>query len=221
MFCVHIKVLFGPSDDWSQAVALVREKYRRSFDAEVKPNPDCFIVCTVDDGIGAGASKVVACAGLRFSSEGRLFSEQYIDEPIEQIISRVEWRPASRDAIVEVGSLASIEHRAGTELVRVIPILTSCLGKRYILCTITASLKLIFDAVGLDFQPIRSAEVTRLGPGEQDKWGSYYEQRPQTGYIRLDAIAEMFARNEGRSRFSALNLRLEEHRRAERYNEAP
>ncbi|MGK3992699.1 thermostable hemolysin [Sorangium sp. So ce1024] len=215
---MQFKVSFGPSDDWSQAVDLVRQKYRRSFGAEVMPNPDCFVVCTTEP--GAGAPKVVACAGLTFSSDSRLFSEQYIDEPIEQVISALERRPASRDAIVEVGSLASVEHRAGTELVRVVPILAWCLGKRYILCTITANLKLIFDAVGLNFQPVRGADAARLGDGAHEKWGSYYDQRPQTGYIRLDAIAEVFSRSTGRYRFSALDLRLEEHRRAERYHEA-
>ncbi len=218
---MHIKFSFGSSDDWSQAVDLVRQKYRRSFGAEVKPNPDCFVVCTADHGVGAGASEVVACAGITFSSDARLFSEQYLDEPIERIISRSERRPASRDAIVEVGPLASVEHRAGTELIRAVPILSWCLGKRYILCTITENLMLIFDAVGLNFQPIRGAEAARLGDGERERWGSYYEQRPQTGYIRLDAIADMFARNTGRYRFAALDIRLEEHRRAEHYNEAP
>ncbi|WP_437630016.1 thermostable hemolysin [Sorangium sp. So ce854] len=217
---MHFKVSFAPSDDWSQAVDLVRQKYRRSFGAEVTPSPDCFIVCTIERGPGVGASKVVACAGLTFSSGARLFSEQYIDEPIEQVISALERRPASRDAIVEVGSLASTEHRAGTELIRVVPILAWCLGKRYILCTVTADLKLIFDAVGLNFQPVRGADVARLGGGEQERWGSYYDQRPETGYIRLDAIAEVFSRSTGRYRFSALDLRLEEHRRAERYHEA-
>ncbi|WP_437730218.1 thermostable hemolysin [Sorangium sp. So ce1335] len=217
---MHIKVSFGSSDDWSQAVDLVRQKYRRSFGAEVRPNPDCFVVCTTDHGLGAAPSKVVACAGLTFSSGDRLFSEQYIDEPIEQVISALERQPVSRDAIVEVGSLASIEHRAGTELIRAVPILAWCLGKKYILCTITANLKIIFDAVGLNFQPVRGADAARLGEGAQERWGSYYEQRPQTGYIRLDAIADMFARNTGRYRFSALDLRLEEQRRAERYHEA-
>ena len=217
---MQINVSFEPSDAFCQAVDLVRQKYRRSFGAEVQPNPDCFIVCATDHGLGDGASKVVACAGITFSSDARLFSEQYIDEPIEQILSTVERRPVSRDAIVEVGSLASVEHRAGTELIRVVPILAWCLGKRYILCTITANLKLIFDAVGLNFQPIRGADVARLGAGAQERWGSYYEQRPQTGFIRLEAIAEMFSRNTGRYRFAALDLRLQEHRRAERYHEA-
>ncbi|WP_433926650.1 thermostable hemolysin [Sorangium cellulosum] len=217
---MQINVSFEPGDAFRQAVDLVRQKYRRSFGAEVQPNPDCFIVCSTDHGLGAGASKVVACAGITFSSDARLFSEQYIDEPIEQVLSTVERRPVSRDAIVEVGSLASVEHRAGTELIRVVPILARCLGKRYILCTITANLKLIFDAVGLNFQPIQVADVDRLGAGSQEKWGSYYEQRPQTGFIRLEAIAEMFSRNTGRYRFAALDLRLEEHRRAERYHEA-
>ncbi|WP_437814903.1 thermostable hemolysin [Sorangium sp. So ce1078] len=217
---MRIKVSFGSSDDWSQAVDLVRQKYRRSYGAEVMPNPDCFVICTADHGLGAGASKVVACAGMTFSSDARLFSEQYLDEPIEQTISRMERLPAGRDEIVEVGSLASVERRAGTELIRAVPILAWCLGKRYILCTITASLKLIFDAVGLNFQPIRGADADRLGAGTRDRWGSYYDQRPQTGYIRLDAIAEMFARNTGRYRFTALDLSLEEHRRAERYHEA-
>lgn len=217
---MRIKVAFGPSDDWSQAVDLVRQKYRRSFGAEVMPTPDCFVVCTADHSLGAGASKVVACAGMTFSSGARLFSEQYLDEPIEDSISRLELLPASRDAIVEVGSLASVERRAGTELIRAVPILAWCLGKKYILCTITASLKLIFDAVGLNFQPIRGAEAERLGAGAQERWGSYYDQTPQTGYIRLDAIAEMFARNTGRYRFTALDLDLEDHRRAERYDEA-
>lgn len=129
---MKIRIVPKSSNDWSKALNLVREKYKRTFGADVLPNPDYFVVCVLPSEVSDGDTQIVACAGLTFSSTAPLFSEQYLDEPIERLISRLEGKSVSRNAIVEVGSLASLKHNIGTELVKVLPILIWCLGKQYI-----------------------------------------------------------------------------------------
>src|ERR1041385_6977632 len=129
---MEIGIAFENSEDWTRAAALVRDKYQRSFGAEVMPRPDCFAICNTRPRLGDQTVKTAACAGVTFAESRTLFSETYLDDPIDVVLSRLEGEPIQRSAIAEIGSLASIERYAGVELVKVLPILTWCLRRQYV-----------------------------------------------------------------------------------------
>lgn len=70
------------SRGYAQGCLLVREKYRATFSADVEPRPDCFVLARK----APDAAMPSAVAGLTFANRGVLFSERYLDEPIERLI---------------------------------------------------------------------------------------------------------------------------------------
>ncbi|KYC40901.1 hypothetical protein WA1_25115 [Scytonema hofmannii PCC 7110] len=205
---MKIKIVTRNSKDWNKALNLVTQKYKHTFGADVLPNPDYFVVCVLSSEFSDRDTQIVACAGMTFSSKASFFSEQYLDEPIERIVSRFEGKTVSRNKIVEIGSLASVQNKIGIELVKIVPIITWCMGKEYIFCTVTKQIRRIFDCMELHFEPIQLSEYGRLGESAKEQWGNYYDNLPKTGFIRLSQISSLFSKNTGRYHFSNLEIAL-------------
>ncbi|QRN98750.1 thermostable hemolysin [Archangium violaceum] len=180
---------------------LVREKYASSYGADVMPRPDAFLAGFMDENPGT-PHKVDACAGLTFGSDRPFFSERYLDESVESAITRRFGVAPDRKRIVEVGSLASGKGGAGSEIIRLTPLVTWCLGMQYILCTATLALATTLARLSIPFTPIQAAEISRLDPSEQSQWGTYYESGPKAGVISLKDIAALFANSTGRYSFA-------------------
>lgn len=191
---MKIKIISKSSKDWHQAVNLVRNKYLRTFNADVLPNPDYFWVSTLPsqrNNDNNDNTQIVACVGMTFGYK-KFFSEQYLDESIEQILARLEGKPVSRDRIAEIGSLGAIDYGIGSELLRsAYPIFRS-LGKQYILCTATKPLKRILHKLSFHFEPIQISDYRRLGENAKEKWGKYYDKLPETGILTFKGEPKSF-----------------------------
>jgi len=191
---------------WLDAADLVGKSYSEAFGATSFSKPDRFVTASVHRPSG---TEVLACVGLTFGSHKEFFAEQYLDQPVEKIVSETFDLPCTREDLIEVGPLASSGARAGSELMRIFPVFMWALGKRYVLCTATRHLDALFARLGYLFTPIAEADPSRLNPEDQSKWGSYYENAPRTGVMRLDTLAHsFFLDNVGRYRLAKLNLML-------------
>jgi hypothetical protein len=180
--------LAGPDDRYyGSAVELARAVYQRAYGATIAPRPHRFIVC-IDLATGAA----IACAGLTFAGRAPLFSEYYLDEPVEQTVAEVFQRDVARRDVAEITTLATIEPSIGTELMRVMPLVCWYLGLRGVLCTVTAKLRRSFDAMKLQFHPLAAADPARLPAVPGVDWGTYYDTRPMTGVMRVDTLGEYF-----------------------------
>ena len=194
---MRIKLSRPKTPLWRACVDLVRKRYATEFGADVEPSPDAFLaVCSPESD-----QVVAACAGITFASSRPLFSEKYLDEPIEQAIGRKFGAEPARARIVEVGSLASAVQGAGSELMRFTPLFVWCLGMEYILCTSTSTLSGALKRLNIPFTPLQAAERGRLESAQQSRWGSYYEAAPCAGVIPLNGLAALFANATGRYSF--------------------
>jgi hypothetical protein len=198
-----------PAATWAYCAELVREKYAKNFNAEVNPNPDAFVAG--HSGVIA-ADTVSACAGITFGSDKPFFSERYLDGDIGAEIERMFGLRPDRQRIVEVGPLASRQDGAGKEIIRLTPVLTWCLGMRYILCTATEPLIKLFHLLKIPFSPLQAASRDRLLPAERERWGSYYDARPVVGVIPLNGIASLFSDITGRYSFTDPEVTVIENR---------
>lgn len=191
------------TDAWLAAVELARKAYRDAYDADVLPAPDLFITAHAPDPAAHdGQGRLVGCAGLTFGRPDRpLFSERYLDGPVEKVLQTRLGVTVDRRRVVEVGALASGERHAGREVIRLTPIISWCLGMEYILCTATQSLMAGLARAGITFEPLSPADPSRLEPGQLAQWGTYYEQEPQVGVIPLNALHRLFTEATGRYRF--------------------
>ncbi|GAA2232883.1 thermostable hemolysin [Streptomyces nogalater] len=199
---------------WQTAAELAHQVYATSYEADVVPNPDLFIVAGPSGDTGSDG-EVVACAGLTFGTDRPLFSERYLDTDIEGAIKAALGTSADRSRVVEVGALASARRTIGRELIRVTPIMSWCLGMEYILCTATRSLVTTLHRVGIAFVPIGPADPGRIEPEELGRWGTYYAHEPTVGVIPLNSLHRLFADATGRYTVTELQFRVPEFEEAE------
>lgn len=127
---------------------------------------------------------LMAAFGLRNAATERLFLEQYLDEPIEQLMSRQLQRTIRRDEITCIGNLAVANPRnAGVLIAHVIQY---SLDRQIPWGVATAhhSLQNGLVKAGRDITPLATAHPDRLSAAERAQWGSYYAQTPQIVAIR-------------------------------------
>jgi hypothetical protein len=127
---------------------------------------------------------LMAAFGLRNAARERLFLEQYVDEPIEQLMSRQLQRNIRREEITCIGNLAVANPRnAGVLIAHVIQHSLS-MDLPWGVATAHHSLQNGLIKGGVDLFPLAMANPERLSTDERAKWGSYYKHTPQIVAIR-------------------------------------
>jgi hypothetical protein len=119
----------------------------------------------------------LAGLGYRRASDGGLFLESYLDEPVEVEVGKALGRSIARSDVVEIGNFAADNAFVMLELWGAAA--NDLAGSSEIaVATLTAPLRRIFNRIGLPFVSVRPARPERLGQGARE-WGSYYQQDPQ------------------------------------------
>ena len=150
--------------------------------------------------INAPDGKPLAVLGYRYATDGPLFLESYLDQPIEELLLDSLGRSIAREEIVEIGCLAAVPSAA---LIRLWHETAELLGKDHAVAvaTLTEPLRRGFARVGLPLVQIAPASADRVGGGAED-WGRYYHQAPWVcaGLIAegADALARYAERMEAR-----------------------
>lgn len=166
------------------AEAYIKRVYRRAFAAEVHHFSAQMLV-KVDPRQG-----IKGVVGLTLAADQRLFLEQYLNSPIEDILASVSassgrWPSgANRQRIVEIGNLAMIDP---CSVRRMISFLTEYLIEQkidWVVFTATTELRNSFQRMGLPLTSLADAEPTRLVDSQSD-WGSYYDRSPRVVAGRL------------------------------------
>lgn len=122
---------------------------------------------------------LMAAFGMREAGDATLFLEQYLDEPIEKIISRSFNKTIARADITEIGNLAVANPRnSGILMAHVIQ---HSLAANVQWCVATAHHTLHNGLIkgGVDVTPIHAVDPNRLPEDELAHWGSYYDHSPQ------------------------------------------
>lgn len=116
--------------------------------------------------------------GVSAASEHTLFLENYLSMPVEQALSGAVNKPIERSEIIEIGNLAfSHTDRIQDDL---IAIANYCydLGYRYVVCTATRMLRLIFARSGVKPVYLGGANIEDA-PCDNTHWGKYYQSSPK------------------------------------------
>ena len=128
--------------------------------------------------------RIVAAVGFRAAAREPLFLERYLDDPIEQALSKAWSHAVTREQVVEVGNLAGINCRAATRLVLALPQLLLSNGYRWITFTATETVRELLDAYQTPLTELAPAVALRVS-GLGDDWGRYYDTDPRVmaGYL--------------------------------------
>jgi Thermostable hemolysin len=166
----------------AEVEAFIHAVFKRAYNAEITAFMPHLVALRDNNGV------LMAAFGLKKASEGPLFLEQYLDEPIESLISKKLHKPISRDVITKIGNLAVANPRNAGVLIAHVIQHSLDMGIEWCVATAHHSLQNGVVKGGRDVYPLFPADKARLSPEEQAKWGSYYDRMPQVVAIR--GIAE-------------------------------
>jgi hypothetical protein len=135
-------------------------------------------------GLRSSQGQLQSVAGFRAAAEDALFLEQYLDGPVEQVLSGHLRQPVRRDEIAEIGNLASTGCRQARYLVSLLPNYLLDRGHTWVVFTATSLVRGILESVGAALIELAPADPARLAGG-QSEWGAYYRTDPRVmaGYL--------------------------------------
>ncbi|SDC13139.1 Thermostable hemolysin [Sphingomonas sp. YR710] len=178
--------------DWP-ALPLIRQCYRRAFDAVPAVGYDCWLQEGASDRHGAAL-------GYRRADSTPLFLESYLDQPIETLASASLGREVPRTGIVEIGNFAAAD---GHAMIRLWAAAANDLGlaSEIAAATLTAPMRAMFARIGVPIRVLGPARADRLGAAAA-RWGRYYKADPQVCIGEIgpgqQAIAAFMARRRHR-----------------------
>jgi hypothetical protein len=127
---------------------------------------------------------LMAAFGFRHAHQETLFLEQYIDVPIEVLVSQELGRKVSREQITCIGNLAVANPRNAGILIAHVIQYSLDIGIEWCVATAHHSLQNGLIKAGRDVYAMAMADYHRLPTEEIAKWGSYYKNTPQIVAIR-------------------------------------
>jgi hypothetical protein len=118
-----------------------------------------------------------AGAGYTAAASGKLFLEQYLDRPVEELLAGVAGQRVARERVAEVGNLAAAAPGMVRTLIPAIGRHLHHLGYRWVVFTATRELRNAFRRLHLEPLQLAPALPARL-PDAGVAWGSYYAHDP-------------------------------------------
>jgi len=167
-----IKVLHRGSFEWDEASAFVSRVFEKTYGASITSFMPHFIKMCDRKG------DIRAIVGYRPASSGKLFLENYLDLPVEEVLSKYLGTKVDRSSIVEVGNLAEQAPGDGRMAIIAATAFLHSAGYRWVVFTGVPRLRNAFARLGLIPQELAPADESRLPEKDQGRWGNYYKNRP-------------------------------------------
>lgn len=162
----------------------VRQVYHRHYGADIQSFYPTLLAFT-------SHAELRAVVGVRACREAPLFSEQYLDTPVDRLIAGHWEEPVGRDRIVEVGNLALANPGQARWVIAAVTLYLRSAGYRWVLFTAVTPLVNAFHRLGLNPIRLAPADPERLEDRGRH-WGRYYDSRPhvcagdiEAGYRKL------------------------------------
>lgn len=157
----------------------VRAVFLAEYDAHVSNFPERLLASLDGDG------QPQAVAGLRFADD-QLFSEGYLADKAESVLSSTLGRKVSRQEIVEFSNLAATQAGAAMPLIGAAIRLTLAAGARFGMFTATNRLRALLRRRGLMTIDLGPACPDRLP--NANAWGRYYLHDPRVLVITAESL---------------------------------
>ena len=173
-------VLHQNHPERAEAIEFVSQVFKKAYNADIQqfmPN-----IMRVRD----KQLQYKSVMGYRDAASERLYLEYYLDEPIEECMSRYLGHRVNRSEIVEVGNLA--EAAPGDARMAIIGATSYfyAAGYRWVVFTGVRRLRNAFFKLGLSPKELMEADERRLPVNDIAQWGSYYSGDPVVCFGSLE-----------------------------------
>jgi hypothetical protein len=164
--------------DRAEVEAFIAEVFYRAYRANIKNFMPKLIALRDEN------HHLMAAFGMRAAKNTPLFLEQYLDDPIEKVMSKILNQNISRTDITEIGNLAVINPRNSGILIAHVIKHSIDAGVQWCVATAHHTLQNGLIKGGVDVFPLHAVDPTRLPADELTDWGSYYDHKPQIVAVR-------------------------------------
>jgi hypothetical protein len=172
---LNLELMDSSHPERATAEAFVRAVFKDAYDARLASFYPLLMSMIWPDG------RYAAIAGVRPAGAEALFSEHYLDTPIEDLLG------VGREKIVEIGNLAPASAGQARWLICTLNAFMSGAGFTHVVFTAVPRLRNAFRRMGLPLQKHADARPECLPAAEVREWGSYYNSSPAvySGDIRI------------------------------------
>lgn len=129
-----------------------------------------------------------AVLGIRFGTEGRLFTEQYLTQSAEQALAQNDIF-CQRSDIAEIGQLYAQSRQALMQLFVLMIQALHQLNVQQLLFSATTDLKRLLRRHGIKLVELVNANPDCLGDKAKN-WGSYYQSKPDVCVLAVEQAAQ-------------------------------
>ncbi len=159
----------------------LRSRYRAIHGAEIANFFPVLLALRDADG------RLQGVAGYRPAAGHRLFLEQYLERPVDQILSdRLGW-PVRRADLAEIGNFAALGCRRGERLVELLIEFLDRQGHLWAAFTGTRTIRLMMKHMGIPLHELAMARRQQLRRSAEN-WGNYYGADPRVVLAAVPAV---------------------------------
>ena len=151
--------------------AFIENSYLDAYGGHIGRHYPTLMSVQDDDGT------IYAVVGFRLAGDEPLFLEQYLDGPVEAVVSGAIGVTVARPEIVEIGNLASNGRGATIFLFADMARHLLSIGTHFAVATATEELRGVFHKAGLGALRLATADPDRL-IDHGASWGDYYRTHP-------------------------------------------
>jgi len=149
----------------------IHQRYAQTYGADIRHFLPTLIAVEANDG------HVLGVMGVRPAAREALFLEQYLDDPVEQVLGRHLGVAVERLRLAELGNLAAGLPGTARMLILALSAYLRGAGFDWVVFTAVPAVRNAFARLDLQLVELAEADGARLGTGLAH-WGSYYTQRP-------------------------------------------
>lgn len=154
---------------FEQALLHISRSYRTVFSADTRIRPSRLVITTARSG-------EVACATSIRCHEETFFSQQYLNAPVGDLLSRQIGLDVAPQAILEVGGLACSTPFAAYPTLQAVFQWGRERGITWGLFTATTEVRRLIQRAKITPLMLARAEASRVE--DPDQWGDYYDHDP-------------------------------------------
>ncbi|MGL4827184.1 MAG: thermostable hemolysin [Vibrionaceae bacterium] len=166
-------VLARSAQEIGELQAYIQEAYSKAFNATIPHFLPMLAGLYRADGVLVGA------CGMNLASDGRLYLENYLDQPIEQAVAKkLAIAVPARQKIIEIGNFASSEPGNARLMFAALCKLLCDNQLDFVVFTGTAKLRRSFERLSLNPVELALADAKMVG-SDADAWGEYYSNQPK------------------------------------------
>jgi len=159
----------------------IRKTYCERFSAQIKTLPALLVAS--EDGTGG----IECAAGIRFTDRS-LFSECYLDSPVERVLKQRLGCNVRRAQVVEICNLVARKPGCSLQFISDVISLVESLDAHWAIFTATRPLRSLLRRNGIAMTELARADRNRV-PNPSD-WGTYYKHDPWVMAVGRDAAVE-------------------------------